>query len=293
MSSDRSSYSIHWPQLGLLAGIPVWWFATSAWRPELRLAGWLAIAFAVLAWAERWRPFRADWQTDRRALRRDGTVLALNVPVDAAVTAALAWLALTMVDGRSPLPFWSQLLLGIGIGELLSYALHRASHAEGWLWRVHLLHHRPTRLNLANALTAHPLNAAYDKLARLAPLLWLGWSDQAILAITLFTLTQNLVVHANVAGTIGPLNLVLGSAELHRLHHSTRERDAGNFGTTVPWWDLLFGTFRWRRIAPQVGVFEPSRYPDEFELARLLCWPFLRRCSVSPEPGRRISATRG
>lgn len=276
MSSDRSLHSIHWPHLLLLAGIPAWWVVSSGWPPEWRLSGWLVVAFALLALAERLRPFRRDWQTDGRALRRDGTVFALNALLDAALTAGLAWLALSLVDGRSSLPFWSQLLLGVGLGELFSYALHRASHAEGWLWRVHLLHHRPERLNVANALTAHPINAAYDKLARLAPLLLLGWSDAAILAITLFTLTQNLVVHANVAGTIGPLNLVLGSAELHRLHHSTRERDAGNFGTTVPWWDLLFGTFRWRRTPPQVGVFEPARYPDEFELVRLLCWPWGR-----------------
>lgn len=280
MSSERGLHSFHWPHLLLLAALPVWWSVTSNWRPELRLSGWLAVAFALLAWAERRRPFRRDWQADARALRRDGSVFALNALVDTGLTAGLAWMTLGLVEGHSTLPFWSQLLLGIGLGELGSYALHRASHAEGWLWRVHLLHHRPERLNVANALTAHPLNAVYDKLARLAPLLVLGGSDAAVLAVTLFTLTQNLVVHANVAGTLGPLNLVIGSAELHRLHHSTRADDAGNFGTTVPWWDLLFGTFRWRRAAPQVGVFEPARYPGEFELAALLCWPWARRGRV-------------
>jgi sterol desaturase/sphingolipid hydroxylase (fatty acid hydroxylase superfamily) len=276
MSSARGPVAIHWPHLVLLAGLPAWYVATSGWPPALRLSGWLAVVFALLAAAEWRRPFRRDWQPDARALRRDGSVFALNALLDAVLGAALAWIALAWFEGRSALPFWGQLLLGIGLGELASYALHRASHAEGWLWRVHLLHHRPEQLNVANALTAHPVNAAYDKLARLLPLLVLGWSDAAILAITLFTLTQNLVVHANVAGTIGPLNLVVGSAELHRLHHSTREDDAGNFGTTVPWWDLLFGTFRWRRAPVQVGVFEPGRYPGEFELGSLLCWPWRR-----------------
>ena len=131
----------------------------------------------------------------------------------------------------------------------------------------------PDRLNLANAVTAHPFNAAYDKAARTLPLLALGLQPDAVLAVALFGLTQALVAHANVAGTIGGLDYVVGSARLHRLHHSTREAEAGNFGTTLPFWDQVFGTFRRGAAPTRVGVFDPAAYPGEFALMRLLAWP--------------------
>lgn len=266
---------IHWAHLALLAGLALWVPATSGLATELRLFGWLAIAFATLGIAERLAPYRTDWRPRSPELRRDGTVLAMNVVVDAVLSAAVAaaaarWLAV----GSTTWPLWTQMLAGLALGELFAYVLHRASHRDNWLWRVHLLHHRPERLNVANALTAHPVNAAYDKLAHVLPMLVLGLSGEALVAVAMFTLTQGLVVHANVAGTIGRLNLVIGSAELHRLHHSTDEAQAGNFGTSVPWWDLVFGTYRRGAAPPAVGVFEPARYPHERALGALLAYPF-------------------
>ena len=71
-----------------------------------------------------------------------------------------------------------------------------------------------------------------------------------------------------------PLDRLIGSARLHRLHHSTQEADAGNFGTALPLWDQVFGTYR-RGAAPvAVGVFDPGRYPGELQLRALLLWPF-------------------
>ncbi len=164
----------------------------------------------------------------------------------------------------------------INLAEFGSYWLHRLSHRGGWLWRVHLMHHRPERLNLGNALNAHPINALYDKLARIAPLLLLGFSSDAIEIATLFAITQSLVTHANIAGTIGPLNYIIGSAELHRMHHSTDPDQAGNFGTALPYWDQVFGTFRYGGAPKDVGVFDPSHYPGEHEFGALLRWPFVK-----------------
>lgn len=265
---------VHWAHLLLLAGLPLWLSASASLPASWRLGGWLLIALLVLGVAERLAPYRRDWVPGRAALRRDGTVLSLSVAADGVAGLLLAWLALTAAPTTATWSLPLQVLLAVSLGELLSYLLHRASHREGWLWRVHLLHHRPSQLNLANALTAHPINVVYDKLGRLAPAVLLGLADEAILFASLFALTQGLVAHANVAGSIGPLNWVLGSAELHRLHHSTREDEAGNFGTALPWWDLLFGSYRPARRAPTaVGVFAPARYPGEFALRALLALP--------------------
>ena len=95
-----------------------------------------------------------------------------------------------------------------------------------------------------------------------------------MLAIAMFGLTQTLAVHANIAGSLGPLDRWIGSAELHRLHHSTVPEDAGNFGTQLAIWDRVFGSYRRGRTPATVGVFAPGSYPGELQLRKLLLWPF-------------------
>jgi sterol desaturase/sphingolipid hydroxylase (fatty acid hydroxylase superfamily) len=288
-SMKTGLHPLHWPHLILLVSLPAWLWATTGGAAELRLGGVLAFAFVLLGVAERLRPHRRDWRPSSRELRRDGSVLALNLFADAGIGAVLALLATYAAADAHALPLVLQVPLGIAIGELGSYALHRCSHRDGWLWRAHLLHHRPARLNVANALTAHPLNAIYDKAARLLPLLLLGFEAEAVLAVSAFSLLQGLVVHANVAGTIGWLEYVIGSAALHRLHHSRDPADAGNFGTAVPWWDLVFGTFRRGNEPAGVGVYDASRYPPELALASLLAWPLRRHEIGSAASGQRVA----
>ena len=266
----------HWPHLLLLALWPLWTaFALAQALPATAaLLAWLVSNVALLALAEHLRPHRVDWTPTRAHLQRDGTVWGLNLLADSGAAALVAAVAIALSPGRLGLPLWMQVALGIAVAEFGSYWLHRWSHRDNWLWRVHLLHHRPERLNVANALTAHPLNAIYNHVARMLPLVALGLQPEALLAVAMFGLTQSLVTHANIAGHVGWLDYLVGSAGLHRLHHGTREADAGNFGTTVPLWDQLFGTYRRGPAPARVGVFEPAHYPAETELGRLLAWPF-------------------
>lgn len=284
MTLLRWCRELHWPHLGLLAGLPVWWWwaTTHALSPTMTLLVWLSITAAVLALSERWRPFRRDWRPSSAQLRRDGTVFAMNALADGGATALLAMFAVVLSRGDSGWPLWLQIGAGLLVSELASYWTHRLSHRSNGWWRVHLLHHRPAQVNVANAVLAHPLNAIYDKLVRVAPLLLLGLDDAALIAVALFALTQSLAVHANVAGHLGPLDYIIGSAGLHRLHHSTRADEAGNFGTALPIWDQVFGTYRRGASPAEVGVFDPRPYPDELQLRALLLWPFAcKRCARS------------
>jgi sterol desaturase/sphingolipid hydroxylase (fatty acid hydroxylase superfamily) len=283
MTQDTLERGWHVPHLLLLSLLPVVAMGAPGLAPELRVAGWLLLNVAVIAAAERWRPYRADWRPTRADLVRDGGVFALNALVDALAKMALAVVALRFVSGASALPGWLQVIGGALLADLGSYALHRWSHRGGWLWRVHAFHHRPEALNVANALTAHPLNALYDGVVRWGPLVLLGFDAEVITALAMFHLTQALAAHANVRGIIGPLRWVLGSAELHRLHHSTDGREAGNFGTDLPLWDLVFGTHRSGPGPRAVGVCDPARYPVATATGRWLAWPFQRRPSTAQD----------
>jgi sterol desaturase/sphingolipid hydroxylase (fatty acid hydroxylase superfamily) len=277
----------NWPHLLLLAAWLPWWQLTRAGADAWALQGWLAAVLTVLGLAERYRPFRADWQPGRADLERDAGLWAVNSLVDTIAGAGLLWLALSLSPADSTWPLWLQILLGIPLAEFGGYWLHRCSHRDGWLWRVHLLHHRPVRVNLANSLTAHPLNALLERTVRLLPLLLLGMQADAILAIGLFHLMQSLAVHSNTTGSLGALGHLIGNAELHRVHHSDQPADDGNYGTDLPLWDQLFGTFRRPATSHSVGVYEPDRYPGEHAVLALLLLPWQRRDST-----RQQNATR-
>lgn len=266
----------NWPHLLLLAAWLPWWHWSRAGDHAIALLGWLVVALMLLSLAERLQPYRADWQPRAADLQRDAGLWTLNGLVDALAGAGLLWLALQAAPGDTGWPLGVQILLGIPLAEFGSYWLHRYSHGPRWLWRVHVLHHRPDRVNLANSLTAHPLNAILDRSVRLLPLLLLGWQADALLAVGLFHLTQSLAVHSNIAGSLGVLTPWIGNAALHRVHHSDQPADAGNYGTDLPLWDRLFGTWRPPTPVAGVGVYEPAHYPGEHAVTALLLWPWRR-----------------
>ena len=276
----------HYVHLALLGLLPAFWlFQRDAAMPPLAsLMSWLLIVSAITMLAERLLPYRQDWHPSGRDCMRDGSLFAINSVADTLGDVLIAVLAIAWFAAPNQWPPGLQIVLGLVLAELGAYLAHRASHAGGFLWKTHVAHHLPAALNASNSFNAHPLNTLINKLARMAPLAFLGLSADAILFVALFGLMQGIVVHANIRGRMGFLNLIVGSSELHRLHHSVRLDQARNFGTSLPLWDLVFGSFRWDEEVSQVGVTEPDGYPPTHDLWAQLLLP------VCPaRPGRQQS----
>lgn len=276
----------NWAHLGLLVTVLAGMGTAHAlgWPPEhtalaasVLIIGWLGLA----EW--RW-PHRPDWVPTRADLKRDGFYFVLAAMAQSATRWWVTALAL-LVSGVWPFPTTLHALpLGLAVplafwlAELGPYALHRAEHAGGWLWRVHALHHAPTHVNATNNVTVHPINVALVEATRLLPLLLLGFSPEAIVYAGILAQAQSFATHANTRGTLGWLNRVIGSAELHRRHHSAIPEEALNFGTSVPLWDQLFGTYRGPDTPqPQrIGLFTPADYPALTDTPRWLAYPLRR-----------------
>ena len=127
-----------------------------------------------------------------------------------------------------------------------------------------------------NNFTTHPINVLLLKLAKLSPLLLLGFDAKAVLFAMLFVQAQSFATHANVRGSMKWLNHVVGTAELHRRHHGVNVDEALNFATALPLWDQVFGTFRLRTEEPAaVGVAAPKHYPDRRDWRGLMLLPFV------------------
>jgi len=97
-----------------------------------------------------------------------------------------------------------------------------------------------------------------------------------VIAAYVLTL-QSFAVHANVQVALGKLNYLLMTPVHHRLHHSTKLEEAGNFASATTLWDMLFGTFVYEPgLEPaRVGVVNPETFPVPTNIVRNQLHPFV------------------
>lgn len=243
----------------------------------------LVLAGMVVVLLERWLPFASAWQEDHGDTRTDILHFIGNV-----VVSHVSVLTYTTVSGfahdalgsvwRHGWPWWAQFLLALLVFDLGLYAVHRASHGLGWLWRLHAIHHSPTRVYWVNGQRRHLVHEFIEGAPGLVVLGLLG-APSPIVASAIATITLHLMFqHANVAYRVGALRHVFAVAELHRWHHQRRWRDVqGNYSAVFSFWDTIFGTaLNKAGDAPQdVGMDDEPTLPSTY-LAQL-AWPFTRR----------------
>ena len=240
----------------------------------------VAVGITLVALLERVAPYEAEWNRDH-----DGDTVAdalhlfvsyLLIQGSVAFAFGLrTWLPENWVIWPQSAPTWAQVLLAGLILDLGLYTMHRASHASGFLWKLHAIHHSPERLYWLNGGRRHPLSALVLAGPGLTVLFLLGATPIAVGAWLSFMSVHLAFQHANLDYRLGPFRPLLGVAEMHRFHHQREFEDAQvNFGEVFLIWDRLFGTFHDAVRSPgrgEVGLHEhtiPARYWGQMR------WPF-------------------
>ncbi len=135
--------------------------------------------------------------------------------------------------------------LTIATQDFLYYCLHRLQHSSKWLWAQHELHHSDEHVNITTSWRHHWLEPVLQSLFILPPVLLLF--DPPFGTVVWFIFIWKLMpffVHLNSPIRFGWFNRVLNSPQNHRIHHSKApEHMDKNFATTLPLWDILFGTY--------------------------------------------------
>ena len=173
-------------------------------------------------------------------------------------------------------PIWTQAILMILVVDFLRYWLHRAAHTNQYLWRLHAVHHSVQQLYWLNTARFHPLEKVLQMMLDSLPFLIMGVNAQVLALYYLAYASNGFLQHANIQFRFGPLNYLIGTADLHRWHHSLRpEESNANYGNNVIIWDLLFGTWFLPkdRSINTLGLLEAD-YPKTF--FGLLRAPFKR-----------------
>lgn len=276
--------------------------ATTVHHIDLKRAlwGYLLGLLAVLITLERLFPLSPRWSMTRVSFRQDLKYLLSSGVTIALLRAGFGAIGIWYSEHHhGPLASASlpvSLAVFFLVFEFLQYWFHRMSH-EGhgrlgrFLWKAHVVHHLPDRVYVVMHGVFHPLNAFISALLIQASMLLLGLSPQAVFAATLLIDLQTMISHFNVDIRAGFFNYLFIGTELHRYHHSSAVTEAKNYGTVLPLWDLVFGTFRYRPGTDPsgLGVSDPSEYPPLQRFWQVLALPF--RASAASATVPRASAS--
>jgi sterol desaturase/sphingolipid hydroxylase (fatty acid hydroxylase superfamily) len=234
-------------------------------------------------------PYQKRWSMTWASFLADLKFVVTNGAFGAAISAGLAWFAITTAgDHPGPATDWpllAQVVAALMIFEAINYTLHRAMHELGgplgrFLWLSHAAHHLPPRLYLIMHAVFHPVNAIFIQgLAIILPLWAMGYTAEAVAIFSMINGLHGLISHFNVDVRMGWLSYVFSGTETHRYHHSADVNEAKNYGATLMLYDILFGTFVYRPGVPpaELGVSPTTGLPPYERFFQVMALPFLRR----------------
>ena len=279
---DPADLTAGWLQEHLL--IPVLYrFGLMSWEDvsynwalfALYGAAQVTVTFAVCLPLERWRPVER-WP-NHNAVWVDALYTVLSrVGVLPLVTYVLFYRAQVSVSGWMTDQGWVPptlegffpallgqqaltFLIYAIILDFADYARHFLSHQFRWWWALHALHHAQRQMTFWSDDRNHVLD---DLIA----FVWFGVIALAIgvppmqfpLLVLMLRFLESLS-HANVRLSFGWLgDRLLISPRFHRAHHGilgAGDRSC-NYGSVLPWWDMMFGTADFSRDYAPTG--DPS-----------------------------------
>lgn len=231
-------------------------------HPFLLLLSLITINLIIL-WCLEWIiPFKDKWRMDKKGLVENLKYFGLGAVADSIGKNLAILIAMKLTSGRVDFPLYYSVPMAVIAMEFFGYWVHRATHQEGFLWKVHAIHHTPDQIFTWNNNKMHPLNIILLKFGRLSSLIVIGFSPETIFLASVFGLLQNYISHVNADIKGGFFCYLIATPELHRLHHSSNKREALNYSAVIPYWDMLFGTFLYKENVKSIGVTNPDEYPS-------------------------------
>ncbi len=233
------------------------------------IAASFVVFLAAILILERLRPADPDQALLSRGLFFDTGFCVVSLLVHFLFVSLFALLFLNFFHRHVPplaslighWPNWLRVIVVLVAVDFAGWLSHVIRHKVPALWNFHALHHSQGAMNLMTEFRLHPC----DLLARtltmsLVFIVVLVPVEQAFV----FILLQKyylMFLHANVDISYGPLDRVLVSPRVHRLHHAIDpELHDRNYGVYLSVWDTLFGTFVTSERPIKTGV---EGFPDE------------------------------
>ena len=177
------------------------------------------------------------------------------------------------------------MLLTFLVLDLWRYWEHRFFHRIPWLWRVHLVHHSDTQIDVTTSERHHPLEYILGTVVMMGLIAALGLPAAAVGVYLLAATVVTLYSHANLRLEPSLDRLVrrlVVTPSQHAVHHSDLQPETdSNYGSVLTVWDRLFGTYVDPQDAriPRFGL-DYFRRPSDARLLRVLQQPFRFRQGI-------------
>ncbi|HUQ72450.1 MAG TPA: sterol desaturase family protein [Planctomycetaceae bacterium] len=138
-----------------------------------------------------------------------------------------------------------QFAMTLLVREFLGYWFHRGMHTFAFAWEAHKYHHAATEFTMLTASRHHIVETALSHLFLTLPLVFLGMTGDAFVAITIASDVLGRFNHSRLDWRFGWWGRwLLVSPVTHRIHHSPQpEHWDKNFSNNLLIWDRLFGTW--------------------------------------------------
>ena len=279
------------PTLLILTGIFGYLTILNNWNFEI--ASYLIFLFTLtyVLIFERIIPLKDHWKSNKQTILIDIKHFVFSVAIFDALGKMLALSFViylqqayfTIIDFWDSIPFVATYIIANLIGEFLPYVYHRVSHkgkTDSYLslllWRIHSIHHLPTRMNWFKTNWIHPINMFLNTFLKMTPILLLGFDEQIIFLVGITHIVVVYISHANIQTKKSFWDYLIVTPQIHHFHHSKKMEEAKNFSNVFPFWDLIFGTFYNRKGAVgKVGVVKNSEtsYPTDKNYFGQLLFP--------------------
>jgi sterol desaturase/sphingolipid hydroxylase (fatty acid hydroxylase superfamily) len=231
---------------------------------------------------------RTRWTSNLSITVINPVVVRLLIPVLPVSAASLAQMQGWGLLNTIALPYWTAVLTGIVLLDLIIYLQHVLFHAIPALWRLHMMHHADLDFDLTTGLRFHPGELLLSTAIKLSAVTALGVPPLGVLFFAVLLNATSMFNHSNIRLPLALdriLRLIVVTPEMHRVHHSVVIRETNsNFGFNLPWWDRLLGTYKAQPKMGHTGMsigLAQFRDPAILTLPRTLLLPF------TGSPGRQ------
>lgn len=204
----------------------------------------LELALQILYASPRSDPYKIYPRRAKKLGRIASVVLPNSILSGALVISAVYFATPWMVHEAeaSALEVIADVLVTMGLYDLLYYALHRfAFHESRLLRQAHVLHHTVKHPTALESLYVHPVENVLGVVLMMGCMIAAGPVSAWAFAINLALFSWlNVVIHSGLDFRHPLLRPVAYMVRKHARHHSGMQ--AGNFASITPLPDLLFGT---------------------------------------------------
>lgn len=243
------------------------------------MVGLLLVLERTDAWRRESAAGGKRWTSNIGLLVLGGMVTGLLVP------AGLVGFASMQPTGpmtRHGWPMAVQIAASFLALDLWQYWQHRLYHHVPLLWRLHLVHHSDTRIDVTTTERHHPLEFIASTALMLLVIFGLGLPAAGVAFYLLSATVVALYSHANLRPPLALdrfMRKLIVTAPLHAVHHSDlKAQTNSNYASVLPVWDRLFGTYADPEKSP-VARFGLEYFHElrDTGLGRVLLQPFLYR----------------